>query len=217
MELVTIELAKITYLTKLHTPGGSVYLPEAMEKLVRRYLFAKHPSIDDLTKTVRTFGIGKFKSTQINEFSIYNDGIIVSSDCNSSILDEFIDDLFNWVREEFGLLPTLEAVNEKTYESNIVVKADTDIIQVAAPSAAAAAAIKKAYSSNRYPDADLEYSGFVCTVNEATFPGVKKPTKFIVDRRLNMPIEQNFFYSQAPLSTDDHFELLRTFERLAAR
>jgi hypothetical protein len=42
-------------------------------------------------------------------------------------LDEFIDDLFGWALEEFGLIPTLDSVHEKTYESNIVVKADSDL------------------------------------------------------------------------------------------
>jgi hypothetical protein len=216
MELVEIELAKVTYLTKLHRPAGSLYQPEAIAKLVQRYMFAKYPSIDDLTKNVRPFAIGKFKDIQINEFSIYNDGIIVSSASNSNILDEFIDDLFGWAREEFGLVPTLEAVHEKTYESSMIVKAESDISKVVAPSAAAIAAVNKAYGSDRYPAVELAYSGFVFSVDGTTFPGVKKPNKLIVDKRLNMPVDQNLFYSQAPLPTDDHFDLLRTFERLAS-
>jgi hypothetical protein len=217
MELVEIELAKITYLTKLHRPAGALYQPEAMEKLVRRYLFAKHPSVDDLTKNARLFAIGKFKDIQISEFAIYPDGIIVSSASNSKILDEFIDDLFGWAREEFGLIPTLDSIHEKTYESNIVVKAASDITTVIAPSAAAIAAVNKVYGSDRYPAAELAHSGFIFSVDETTFPGVKKPVKFIVDRRLRVPIEQNFFYSQAPLTTDDHLDVLRAFERLASR
>jgi hypothetical protein len=114
-------------------------------------------------------------------------------------LDEFIDDLFGWALEEFGLIPTLDSVHEKTYESNIVVKADSDLAMVAAPSAAAIAAVSEVYGSDRYPAAELEHSGFVFSVDQTTFPGVKNPIKFIVDRRLNVPVEQNFFYSQAPL------------------
>lgn len=216
MELVDIELTKVTYLLKIHRPAGSLYQPEAMAKLVGRYQFAKYPTLDDLTKNARLFQIGKFKDVQINEFGIYPDGVIVQSACNSSILDEFIDDLFNWSREEFGIVPTLESIFEKTYESNVIVKADSDLSTVLAPMPAAVAALNKAYGSDRYPDTKLEYSGFVFSVDETTFPGVKKPTKFIVDRRVNIAPEQNFFYSQAPLATDDHLDVLRAFERLAA-
>ena len=217
MELVEIELAKITYLTKLHRPEGALYQPEALEKLVRRYLFAKFPGIDDLTKNARLFGIGKFKNIQIGEFGIYNDGIIVASASNSKILDEFIDDLFSWARDEFGMVSTIDSIHEKTYESNLVVKASSDLTLIAALSTAASAAVNKAYGSDRYSSrANLEYSGLVFSVDETTFPGVKRPIKFIVDRRSSVAYDQNIFWSQAPLSTDDHLDVLRAFERIAA-
>ena len=62
-----------------------------------------------------------------------------------------------------------------------------------APVAAAVAAVNKAYGSDRYPDAKLKRSGVVFSVDETTFPGVKKPIKFIVDRRSNVDHDQNFF------------------------
>lgn len=217
MELVGIENSKITYLIKLHRPAGMLYEPEALEQIVRRYKFMKFPSVEELGKgTTRILGMGKFKEIQISELGIYNDGIIVNSASSSNLLDEFIDDLFGWSREEFGLIPAIGSTDEKTYESNLAVKSDHDLSKVLTPNPAAVAAVNKAYGSDRYPAVELAYSGFVFSVDDTTFPGIKKPIKFIVDRRVGVPVDQNIFYSQAPLATDDHLDVLRTFERVAS-
>jgi hypothetical protein len=106
--------------------------------------------------------------------------------------------------------------DEKTYESNLAVKSDHDLSKVLTPNSAAIAAVNKAYGSDRYPAVELAYSGFVFSVDDTTFPGIKKPIKFIVDRRVGVPLDQNIFYSQAPLTTDDHLDVLRAFERIAS-
>jgi hypothetical protein len=193
-----------------------LYQPEALEKIVRRYLFAKFPTIEDLSKNERIFRIGKFKDIQISDFAIYGDGIIVTSASDSDLLDEFIDDLLGWSYEEFGMVPSVGSVPEKSYDSGLIVKSSVDLTKAIAPAAEALSAINKAYNSGRYVSSAMAYTGFIASVDDTTFPGVKKPVKFILDRKVGLPTDQNIFYSQAPLRTKDHLDVLRTFERLAS-
>jgi hypothetical protein len=212
MELVSIENMKVTYLIQLHRPAGMLYQPEALAKIVQRYQFMKYPTIEDLSKNERLFRIGKFKDIQISDFAIYSDGVIVTSVSDSDLLD----DILGWSREEFGMVPAVGSVPEKSYDSGLVVKSNVDLTKAIAPAAEALAVINKAYNSGRYVSSEMAYTGVIASVDDTTFPGAKKQVKFILDRKVGIPLDQNIFYSQAPLRTKDHLDVLRSFERLAS-
>lgn len=215
MDLVAVENTRITYLLQVFRAAGISYQPELVQKLIQRYSFVKFPSLEELLKNERIFRVGKFRDIQITDFGIYSDGIIVASAADSNILDEFIDDLVNWARDELGVVYAAGTKQEKSYESFLVVKSSADLLNAFAPSKDALAAINRAFNTDRYVGGPLDITGVIAGLDETSFEGTKKPLKFILDRRSGVAFGEGVFYSQAPLRTQDHLDVLRALERIA--
>jgi hypothetical protein len=215
MELVAIENSRIIYLTQVHRPAGELYYPDAAEKLVERYSFVKYPSIEEITRQhPLVFGIGKYGVIQINELTIYQDGIIVSSRSDTDRLDEFISDLFEWSEKELGLIKMPASRPEKYYESAIIIKSDIDLAQVIAPKDDVAK-IANDFFLEVVPNKQVyTLSGFALDCDPFAFPSKRKPLRFYVERRLGIPYSENIFFSQAPLPTKVHLAFLRALEDL---
>jgi hypothetical protein len=214
MELVGIENSRIIFLTLVHRPSGQVYLPEAAAKLVQRYSFAKYPSLEELLKATQSFSMGTFKGVQIQDFSIYSDGVIVSSRSDTDILDAFLDDLFAWIASELGLVPVITDRPEKHYESTLVVKSETDLVLATKPAKDVVDAFNRIWHK-KYFETDYAHSGFLLHCDASQFKGRRNPMHFVVERRLGVPFDQNLFFSTAPLSTKDHLDFLARLEDLA--
>lgn len=109
------------------------------------YTFLKFPNTDDLQKDTQTFAIGKFGEVQIDEFSVYGDGIIVSGRCSTRKLELFVHDLLEIVRS-VGYSQTNVFEPEMHFESSLVVRARKDLGISFAPPPTTTALIRDALS-----------------------------------------------------------------------
>lgn len=217
MELASIEASRIILLTRLTRPTGQVYLPDAALKVAKRYSFAKFPSVQEVGTEPMTFSIGKFQDIQINEFQIYSDGIVVSARSPTEVVDAFISDLLSWSEKEFGLKLAVDARPEKFIESSIVVKSTKDLALSLSPTNTIGNLVNDALRG-RVTNVPYQLSGFWFDGDLAAFAGQRrKPVRFGVERRLNVPYSENLFFSVAPLHTESHLELLRAIEALEPR
>jgi len=215
MEVVGIENSRVIYLLDLFRPAGEVYQPDAVAKIIQRYSFVKFPSLENLVKNERVFAVGKFKDIQIAEFNIYTDGLIAGSSSDTDLIDDFVNDLIAWAKDEFGIIQVAGFAAERAYESTVIIKSNVDIVRALAPRNDISAILNKIYQPDRYVAGKMQLTGFIAASDRTEFAGRRKPISFIVDRRLGLPFEQNIFYSTAPLRTKDHLEVLRSIERLA--
>jgi hypothetical protein len=214
MQLLMIESSRVVFLMQALRTLGQVYIPDAIAKVKERYAFFKVPNPDQALPLI--FSIGKFREAQIAEFSIYNDGFIVSSNSNTDLLDAFIGDLLQWAETELSIVPLPGTTPEKFYESNIVVRAQSDLVGTVIPGLDVNRAIGKAMQSASIT-ASLNLSGLIFDFDAKEFLGKRKPFRLVIDRRLNVPFSENVFFSQAPFRTDDHLEVLTNFERAAIK
>ena len=191
-----------------------MYLPEAAAKLAQRYSFAKYPSLEELLKATQSFSVGSFKGVQIQELSIYSDGVIVSSRSDTDVLDAFLDDLFAWVASELGIVPVVTNRPEKYYESTLVVKSETDLALATKPVKDVVDAFNRIWRK-KYFETDYATSGFLLHCDAHQFKGRRNPLHFGVERRLGVSFEENIFFSMAPLGTKDHLDFLARLENLA--
>jgi hypothetical protein len=210
MQLLTIESSRIVFLMQALRTLGQVYIPDAIAKVKERYAFFKVPNPDQVLPL--TFSIGKFQDAQIAEFSIYNDGFIVSSNSNTDLLDAFIEDVLHWAARELSIEPLPGSKPEKYYESSIVVRAESDLVRDTILGFDANAAVSEAMKSASIAT-PLNLSGLIFDFDSKDYLGKRKPVKLIVDRRVNVPFSENIFFSQAPFRTDDHLKVLKHFER----
>ena len=81
MKLINIDFGQVTWLVDLSIPPGSVYLPEALEKIRERYKFVRCPEAADIINPDANivFEHGKYDSSVIRKFSMHNDGLIAES------------------------------------------------------------------------------------------------------------------------------------------
>jgi hypothetical protein len=212
MKLLGIESSRIIYLMQALRPLGQVYIPDAIAKVRERYSFVKVPNPDQALPL--SFSIGKFRDAQIAEFSIYNDGFIVSSRSNTDLLDAFIEDLLTWAANELSIEQLTGTTTEKFYESSILVKAETDLTGTVISGLDVDHVVAPAMSAANI-SAPLKLTGMIFDFDSKDFLGKRKPFRLVVDRRINVPFSENIFFSQAPFRTDDHLHVLTEFERAA--
>jgi hypothetical protein len=219
MQLVSIEISKIIYLTLLNRPGGEMYVPEVAMKFAQRYSFAKSPDIDELANAnqPKLFKIGRFQDIQINEFGIYNDGVIITGRCDTDKIDALLTDSLSWLEAEYSYVQSIAAKPEKHYESAIVVKADSDINKTLVTDDKVSKLIDAALHKGGHTSPRFQPSGFILDCDPAYIKSKRKPTRFMIERRLGSPFEENLFYCNAPLRTSDHLEVLRALEAMPDR
>ena len=192
-------------------------MPDLIHGVVARYSFVKYPTVEELLRNEMKFSIGKFKDIQIQELSIYGDGVIISSACDTDILVDFLNDIFSWCRDAFGIDTMLGVKPETYFESTIIVRADVDLANAVAPKADIGATINRAFSHASSIEGAFASTGFIFDIDARTFAGRRKPIQFMVERRLGVPFEENVFYCRAPLPTKAHLGALRTVEDIALR
>jgi hypothetical protein len=206
-------------------PQGGTHVPEALSAVIERYAFNIAPSLSDPIQKTRDNGFkfetGRFASSDgnehlIQEFTIWPDGLVVSG-YTTDEAEAFLDDFSQWGRKTLGFRVNLAALNLRAYLSQLVVEFDHSLVRafsVLQPICTAFDnALRKTYDTE-FPSTEpvtirLDY-------DHAVAPAAFKVLgPFIVERRENHRFtEDNFFFSQAPLRTEDHLSLLAQFEAI---
>jgi hypothetical protein len=213
VELISQEVSRLVYLTNIVRSEGNAYLPELAQRVIQKYSFLKFPNADDLQKDTQIFSLGRFRDTQINELSVYGDGVIAAGRCSTKLLQAFLSDLFNFVEVEYGYRQSNILDPETHFESGLLVRSAKDLTSAIAPPKRVTTLINQTLRKNN----DAEYLAFGTHFEtDVRVPNRRRrPVRFSLERRLGIPFEKNVFYSQAPLETDDHFALLEGIESLA--
>ena len=161
------------------------------------------------------FEVGKFEDSQIQELRIYGDGFIIEARSDSKILDGFLNDFLSWTNKELGLVPFATSKPEKYYESSIVVKSSKDLTTIISIKSDIVADLNRLLKKSDHPMQQFTTTGLVLDCDSLEKGGLKKPFRFLLERRVDTPFAANVFYSQAPLSTEDHLAFLGRIEDLA--
>ncbi len=215
MEIVSTENSRVIYLTNVHRPRGMPFGPDLAMRMVTRYAFSKFPSVADVDKDVHQFAVGKFNDIQIDALDVYSDGVIASSKSDTIHIDAFLVDLFEWLRTEMGIVETVAAKKEYHYESFLVVKSKRDLMATLGPSKSVTDTFNTVFSQSDYISSPFAATGFALEPGPEVNPFSRRPLRFLLERRVGFPPEQNIYYSCAPLRTIDHLDLLTRLEALA--
>jgi hypothetical protein len=215
MELVGIELTKIIQLfyinnTKAHRPRT-----EIVAALVERYSFAAAPaSIEDLTSNKFVFSLGRFRNSGIDRLEIFPDGIVVAARIPSEELDAFIDDLFLWSHEAFGMEKITTHTIEKIYESHLLVRFEGNVFSFLNALSDVQSELQNKLFETSGIETKFEQYGFTLAADNSLL-GSLKPTFFRLERKLDIPFASDLYFSAAPLKTVDHTSLLEKIGALA--
>jgi len=216
MELIEIDDTRVVHLVNLRRLAGQPYWPEVAAKLIARYSFVRHPTIQDLTERRESiaFGVGKFADSQIQELKVYGDGFVVNARSNSNILDAFLDDVLEWASKELGFESLPNSKPERHHESALVLRAKKDIAKVVGRSRELTSTMNEFLGKENFIARPFHVTGFILS-SDPHAPGSRRiESRFLLDRRVGVPFSENIFYSLAPLRTDDHLAFLERIEEL---
>lgn len=142
--------------------------------------------------------------------SIYADGLVADTASSSDDSTEFLVQLSGWMTKEYGM--TLPTGIVKMYVSNIDVETDALLANLNPKMSEVLELIDARYRASHEIDRHFDFSGISVWTEDIGKPGTPIPFKF--ERKIQTPFSANHYFSQAPLTTKDHSELLDKLEEI---
>jgi hypothetical protein len=192
---------------------GKVFFPEILEALVKRCHFQKFPreySELDERKGV-DFLEGKWGEVTVDKLTLYQDGILIDTHSSTVDSERILHEALSWAASEFGVTYRPEMIKRKAYVSNLTFYSETPLLTVLNPALSALVdRIGRAVSEILHGDFKYEPVGITAHYDQSL---KQIPiAAFTIQRRLQTPFCENKYFSEAPLPTDVHWELLKEFE-----
>ncbi|PYV76157.1 MAG: hypothetical protein DMG96_14980 [Acidobacteria bacterium] len=214
MNVLYIGLARTVWLFELAllNPTG-MSLKGVIEEIGKRYRFAQTPKneldFDDqrsLSFKGGTF-VGQRKVPILVGLNIYFDGLVADTMSSTDETTEFLNDLAKWLNDTYGLaVPKERRVN---YLSQIDFRSEVSLINLNRRLEAFAENLENlAKNAGRH----YEVGSIQLWTEDIGKPGSLAPVK--IERKISAPFSANHYYSQAPLPTAAHMELLNEFEAI---
>ena len=215
MELIGIERSRIVSLFLLSNPVAQPPIARLAEALVERYQFSLFPrEMADLLKDKTEFGQGIFEGHRIDSVEVFTDGVVVTARSNSEVVDRFINDMREWAKSEFGLLPVETHTINKVYESHLIVSSKKNILDSLGRLSKISASIQILLKKSSGIDVELQPSGLSFAADDTKIAGLR-PIDFRLERKVNSSFEKGVYYSRSPLQTNDHLRVLEMIESLS--
>jgi hypothetical protein len=214
MNVLYVGLARTIWLFNfaLLNPTG-MSLRGVVEEIAKRYQFAQAPKneldFDDqhsLSFKSGTF-VGQRKVPLLVSLNIYSDGLVADTMSSTDESTEFLNDLAKWLSDTYGLtVPKERRVN---YLSQIDFRSEVSLINLNRRLEAFAANLENlAKSAGRH----YEVGSIQLWTEDTGKPGSLAPVK--IERKISAPFSANHYFSQAPLPTTGHIDLLNEFEAI---
>lgn len=215
MELSSILLARTIALfeTGLLNPRGSVSRAELVPLIVNRFSFAEFPSkLEDFDASKGiTFKHGYFNGQSIEELTIYNDGIKIDLRSSTEKGQRIILDSLQWMSKDAKITYTDGMITRWAFLSQMVVQSSINLDAVHPAYQALSKRVGALVSEAKGEDFQYRVAGINFNFERLNAEYAIAP--FLIERRLKTPDSENRYYSQAPLQTEEHLEVLREFER----
>ncbi|SRR6266851_935026 len=211
MNVLYVGLARTVWLFDLSllNPTG-MSLKGVVAEVTKRYQFAQAPKheldFDDQRSLAFKGGtfVGQRKVPLLVALSIYSDGLVADTMSSTDESTEFLNDLAKWLSDTYGLnVPKERRVN---YLSQIDFRSDVSLINLNRRLEAFAENLAKSVGRN------YEVGSIQLWTEDVGKPGSLAPVR--IERKISAPFSANHYYSQAPLPTTAHMELLTEFEAL---
>lgn len=191
-----------------------------VEEIQEQYHFKQVPTPQDITNGVPSnFIFGKVRKgdedipiegMSVTYFGTFATVVTAWTRTSTDDADFFLKSVSDWMtrKHQLDLTPTMPT----NYFSQLEVILDKTLLQRLVglqQFGTAVGALLRHYGFHKYPD--FEPSGF-----SLNFDGTKPDryaSAFSLERRVGTPFEDNKYFTQAPLRTDDHIEILKQIER----
>ena len=216
MKVLFVGLARSVWLfdTSSLNPKG-LSLQPVYEKISEKYKFAKAPknALDFDEQKALSFKAGTFVNSKgtpvLVGFTIYSDGLVADTLSSTDDSTAFLVELTNWIKE-YGL--ALPPNVKKTWVSQMDVECDTPLVKLNPKLTKFLKSIESRVKPVDGNSRQFDVGGLSFWTEDITKSGAPAVVKF--ERKWQAPFSANHYFSQAPLETREHIDLLNELELL---
>jgi len=215
MELASILLARaIAWVEPADlNPRGAVFYPDLTRALVARYNFQRFPQkLEDFDESKGvTFGVGRLGDTVIEQLVIYHYGIVLDTKISTQESKRSLEEAFEWGRKELGFVYKPDMVKRWQYASQVTFRSTAPMTGANSAVGKLAAGVAKGVADTM--GENLKYDLAILNLDYDQLTRKNPLGRFSIQRRDNTPFSENKYFSDAPLPTDIHIQLLEQFEK----
>jgi hypothetical protein len=209
-----IILARILgYIDVPELNGGRVYFPDLVRELVERFKFQKFPQTleeSDLKKGIE-FLDGISGKQPIQKFAIWDSLMVVETLTGTDESRAVLEEILVWGAEKFGLTYTPETIKRFAYISDVTFYSDAPILAI--NPAAAKLASRTSEELTKIWKEPLQYEPIILRIGHDPLSRKNDIASFTIERRGGAKFSENKYFSEAPLPTKVHLEMLEQFEQ----
>ncbi len=210
MKILYVGLARSIWLFDLSllNPRGLSIQP-VLESLKERYQFARAPknALDVDEQKALTFKAGTFINSKgtpvVVGFSLYSDGWNADTLATTDDSTEFLIEISDWIQKDFGFVVPAA---KKAYLSQVDFESDAPLAVLNPHLDALSQLIQAQYKSVDGKKRQFDTTGLSIWTEDLGQPLAPAPFKF--ERKIGAPFVSNHYFSQAPLETQPHIDVL---------
>jgi hypothetical protein len=221
MELFKMQLASIVKARALAfieldelNLAGRIRLADFVPLLVSRYDFKTFPTkaedFDVADKGI-AFGSGRWGDIVIDEFKVYNGLMYAETLSSTDDSQKFILDLLEWGAKEHGFTYKQSQIRNWAYISWLTFLTDFPLME-SASTPLEKLALKTGEEVSKYWDTSIRYHPLGLSVGHDPLTRKNGIANFTIQRRVNVRVEENRYFSESPLATKTHVQFLEEFE-----
>jgi hypothetical protein len=201
-------------INELNPHGKSLY-PDIAKLLADEYEFEKIPqSASNVNKDGGfEFTQGVFESRAEHwidvDLVIYNNGVSADSRSSTSDSEAFLADVLELLVNKGGLEFDQGMVNQKAYLSELSIRTDKSLLGLNPKLSQFAERL-----SSLVPKEHRNFEPIAITFGSESTNSILRLAPFSFERKIGASFSQNRYYSQAPIHTEQHKELLEQFESM---
>jgi hypothetical protein len=193
-------------------PRGRLFFPDLVPLIVERFRFSAYPQKpeDFDEKKGVVFSHGYISNNSIDKLTVWNDGLGLDVRSSTDEAKVIIKDTFQWLSEKVGLNYNEDSIRRWGYLNSLTFHSDVDMLRLNPAVERLCKRISSHIEGPRNKKYIFHAANLAMTFDRYMNPWTQAP--FSIQRRGDVPYEDNKYFSEAPLPTDVHLELLQAFE-----
>lgn len=193
--------------------GKNIYFPELVKELAKYFSFQKFPQTledHDISKGVE-FLEGKSGRRTIQKLVLWDNTLVIETTSSTKDSMEILEEVLLWAVEKFGINYEPGLIKRFAYVSDITFYSDTPLLSVSPAVSFLANSCTTALSEIWQEPVD--YRPISLRVGHDPVLRQFGIAPFTIERRGTARLSENKYFSESPLPTDMHLQILEQFER----
>jgi hypothetical protein len=194
-------------------PTGGLHAPEFVEEVTKQFQFKKSPeTLEEFNiKKGTEFLTGRIGKRAISKFVIWPNILVIEARSNTTECKAMLNDILHWATMKFDLSFTSEMITRYAFVSDLSFTSDAPLLAFDPLLGKIAERIGANLSELWHEPIHYELFDFKVGHDPLTRKWGIAP--FQIARLAEHKFTENKYFSEAPLPTDLHIELLEEYEK----